>query len=173
VVPRLAAAGYYRSQSRPAVPAGRSIQSLGPLATSMAPVVSQFDERDLLAAARECLDLFAAGQFEEAFDRFGHSMAYQYPGASGGKSIQLAIDCSRPGSRVTDWREATGGRGETLLYSLVRYASNSPGLLAAFSVDLPLDGVFSEVAADFVVTPCTNGYEVSLEHIYSNAVSEA
>jgi hypothetical protein len=34
VVPRLAAAGYYRSQSRPAVPAGRSIQSLGPLDSS-------------------------------------------------------------------------------------------------------------------------------------------
>jgi hypothetical protein len=28
LVPRLAAAGYYRSQSRPAIPAGRSIQSL-------------------------------------------------------------------------------------------------------------------------------------------------
>jgi hypothetical protein len=138
----------------------------------MAPVVSQFDERDLLAAARECLDLFAAGRFEEAFDRFGHSMAYQYPGASGGRSIQLAIDGSRPGSRVTDWREATGGRGQAL-YSLVRYAPNSPGLLGAFSVDLPLDGAFSEVAADFIVTPCADGYEVSLEHIYSNAVSEA
>jgi len=132
----------------------------------------RFEERELLALAYEFLDLLAAGSYAEAFEQFGYAMAYQFPEMPGGEAIRLTLAECQPDSRVTDWRVAPA-ISETSRCRFVHYAPNNTGLVSALSVVLPLNGEWSEVSADFVVTKSDAGYHFSLEDIYSNAAGEA
>ena len=51
---------------------------------------------------------------------------------------------------VTDWRVASGGN-PTPKSDVVRYKPNTLGLVAAIAFDLPLNGKWSDLTADFVV----------------------
>jgi hypothetical protein len=73
---------------------------------------------------------------------------------------------------VTDWRAAQGGNPEPL--SMVTwYKPNTNGLRGAVSFDLPLNGKWSDLTADFVFFDNSkDGYKLALEEISSRKQSE-
>ena len=110
---------------------------------------------ELLNVVRSWLDVLAVGDYERVFDKLGYAMAY----GGGAAAIRRDIEAYRapdlyPGVsefRVTDWRTAQGGNPEPL--ALVRrYAySESLPIMATIEVDLPLNGRWSDLEADFVL----------------------
>ena len=70
---------------------------------------------------------------------------------------------------VTDWRTASGGNRDRR-QEVVRYKPNSTGLVGAVAFDLPLNGSWSNLTADFVFfegSDPTQGFPLSLEEIGS------
>ena len=68
---------------------------------------------------------------------------------------------------VTDWRTANGGNPEPLR-SVTWYQPNSVRLRGAVQFDLPLNGKWSDLTADFVFFDYDNeGYSLALEEIRS------
>lgn len=54
------------------------------------------------------------------------------------------------GFRVSDWRLATGGNPEPRR-EIVWHKENAVGIVASICVDLPLNGAWSDLAADFLL----------------------
>lgn len=68
---------------------------------------------------------------------------------------------------VTDWRTAHGGNPKPKS-TLIWYKPNSVGLRGAVSFDLPINGKWSDLTADFVFFEHNDeGYSLALEEIYS------
>jgi hypothetical protein len=68
---------------------------------------------------------------------------------------------------VTDWRTAQGGNPEPLS-TVTWFNPNSVGLRGAVSFDLPINGKWSDLTADFVFFENNNeGYRLALEEISS------
>jgi|ERR1700733_608685 hypothetical protein len=68
---------------------------------------------------------------------------------------------------VTDWRTAQGGNPEPLS-TVTWYKPNSGSLRGAVRFDLPLNGKWSDLTADFVFFENNNeGYSLALEEICS------
>lgn len=118
------------------------------------PVSATDDE--LLALVRTWLDALAAERYELIFEELGYAMAY----GEGATAIRRDIERYRssqyfPGVnsfRVSDWRTALGGNPRPT--ALVRRYAFNPQLpiIATVEVDLPLNGKWSDLEADFVVT---------------------
>lgn len=120
----------------------------------LVPVSATDDE--LLALAREWIDVLASENFTRVFDEIGYAMAY----GEGASAIRRDIQKYRsshyfPGVsefRVTDWRSAVGGNPEPMtLVRRYKYKATLP-IIATVEVVLPLNGRWSDLEADFVVT---------------------
>jgi hypothetical protein len=71
--------------------------------------------------------------------------------------------------RVSDWRTASGGNPRPHL-RIVRYEANETGLRGAAELDLPLNGRWSSLEADFVWCDNENpeqGFYLRMEEISS------
>ncbi|MCL1826321.1 MAG: hypothetical protein FWG26_10400 [Betaproteobacteria bacterium] len=110
---------------------------------------------ELLSIVRSWLDVLAAGDYERVFDQLGYAMAW----GAGSAGTRRDIGAYRapdlyPGVsefRVTDWRSAHGGN-PTPLALVRRYAySETLPIMATIEVDLPLNGRWSDLEADFVL----------------------
>ena len=132
---------------------------------------------EILEILRYWLDQLAAEKYEEIYAALGYALAYQED-VPGPRRIEHEIKryrspLSYPGIdtfRVTDWRTATEGRHGPD-FQVIRYARNSTGLGGAASINLPLNGTWSDLRADFVWSDgtCTNGAQwLSLEEISSH-----
>ena len=111
---------------------------------------------ELLELIRPWLDALANEDYEQVFAAIGYAMAH----GDGAHAIRRDIRSYRsaeyyPGVsdfRVSDWRTAKGGNPNPLL--LVRRYVYSPELpiVATVEMHLPLNGRWSDLEADFVVT---------------------
>jgi hypothetical protein len=142
------------------------------------PVSATDDE--LLALVRTWLDALAAERYEFIFEQLGYAMAY----GGGAAAIRRDIERYRssryfPGVeriRVSDWRTAVGGNPNPR--ALVRKYAFNPKLpiVATVEVDLPLNGRWSNLEADFVVTvkgPAEREGVLCLEDISAPGDSDA
>lgn len=142
------------------------------------PVSATDDE--LLALVRTWLDALAAERYELLFEELGYAMAYD----GGATAIRRDIERYRssryfPGVdsfRVSDWRTALGGNPKPT--ALVRRYAFNPQLpiIATVEVDLPLNGKWSDLEADFVVTvqgPAEREGVLCLEDISAPGDSDA
>ena len=111
---------------------------------------------ELLEIARSWLDVLAAEEYERVFEHLGYAMAF----GAGADGIRRDIQGYRsaqlyPGVsdfRVSNWRTAFGGNpNPTLLVRRYRYTESLP-IVITIELDLPLNGCWSDLEADFVVT---------------------
>lgn len=120
------------------------------------------------------IDVLSAENYEAVFSALGFAMAYQY-GCKGPEAIRKAIESYRsqdfyPGVeqfKVTDWRTAVGGNPSPARH-IVWYKPNTIGIRGALSFDLPLNGLWSDLQAEFVWFDggdAHEGYPLSLEDI--------
>jgi hypothetical protein len=126
---------------------------------------------ELLAIVRDWLDALAREDYESVFAALGYAVANGRPGA---ECIREEIKRYRspeyfPGIdefAVTDWRAAQGGNPEPL--QLIRwYEPNELGIRATVEIDLPMNGRWSDLEADFLLLEkgFEDGYLLRLEHI--------
>jgi len=111
---------------------------------------------ELLQIVRSWLDVLAAGNYERVFENLGYALAR----GAGAEGIRRDIEKYRspeffPGVsefHVTDWRSASGGNpSPTALVRRYRHSDRLP-IVATIEVDLPLNGRWSDLEADFVIT---------------------
>ena len=114
------------------------------------------DDDQLLQIVRFWLDILAAGDYERVFKSLGYAMAW----GAGAQAIRRDIEKYQsavfyPGVsefRVSDWRNAVGGNSEPkVLIRRYKYMKSLP-IVATIELDLPLNGRWSDLEADFVVT---------------------
>lgn len=133
----------------------------------------------VLEIIRKCIDVLATEDYEQVFKELGYSMAYGEPGA---ECIRKEIKRYRspdhyPGIEdftVTNWRTAKGGNPAPR-QKVIWYKSNSIKLAGAVDFDLPLNGKWSDLRADFVFFDNSNyreGYVLALEEILCDAQRE-
>lgn len=138
----------------------------------MVRILLSVSNEELLQLVRSWLDVLATEDYERVFRELGYAMAW----GEGACSIQRDIDKYRsptlyPGMsrfRVSDWRTASGGNKEPLaLVRRYKYVESLP-IVATIELHLPLNGRWSDLEADFVVTasgPDVNEGVLALEHI--------
>jgi hypothetical protein len=137
-------------------------------------------DHEILEIIRHWIDVLAREGYGEIFDALGYSMLYQYE-EPGLEVIRNAIKRYRspeffPNIEdfvVTDWKTANGGNPSPV-QNIVWY---KPGqaLRGAISVDLPLNGRWSDLEADFVWfenSDLSKGYPLRLEEISSFAQTQ-
>lgn len=137
-------------------------------------------DQEILEIVHHWIDVLAREGYGEIFDALGYSMLYQYE-VPGKEAIRSAIKRYRspeffPNVEnfvVTDWRTAKGGNPRPD-QKIVRYKPGQ-GLRGAISVDLPLNGKWSDLEADFVWfenSDPSKGYPLRLEEISSFAQTQ-
>jgi hypothetical protein len=140
----------------------------------MATVPQEATSEQVLGTIREWVDVLAKGDYEAVFRELGYALAFDTPGQA---AIRRDIEGYRSEEfypsvttfAVTDWRTAKGGNPEPT-WKVTWYQPNSPGLAAAVAFDLPLNGKWSDLTADFVLFHDTaSGYTLGLEGIESNS----
>ena len=113
-------------------------------------------DEELLAIVRSWLDVLAAEDYDRVFAHLGYAMAW----GEGAEGIRRDIQRYRslafyPGVsefRVTDWRTVSGGNpSPTALVRRYPHSERLP-IIATIEIDLPLNGQWSDLEADFVVT---------------------
>jgi hypothetical protein len=111
---------------------------------------------ELLQLVRSWLDVLAAEDYQRVFDNLGYAIAH----GAGAEGLRRSIQNYRspklyPGVsafRVSDWRTAVGGNPEpTVLVRRYKYMKSLP-IVRTIELDLPLNGSWSDLEADFVVT---------------------
>lgn len=111
---------------------------------------------ELLAIVRSWLDVLAAEDYERVFENLGYAMAW----GAGAQGIRRDIQRYRSPDlypdtsafRVSDWRTAVGGKRDPMvLVRRYKYTESLP-IVATIELDLPLNGRWSDLEADFVVT---------------------
>jgi hypothetical protein len=131
-------------------------------------------DKNVLDLVRDWIDVLAAQRYQIVFDKLGYGLAYGEPGAD---CIRKAIQNYRspdyyPGIDnfvVSNWRTARGGNPEPK-QTVTWYKPNSTRMKGAVSFDLPLNGQWSDLTADFVFFEGTGenaGYPLGLEEIRS------
>jgi len=130
-------------------------------------------DEQVLNIVRGWVDVLSKADYKAVFDEIGLSIRGEAPGA---ECIQGCIQYYRspeyyPGVEefiVTDWRTAQGGNPEPML-KVEWYEPNSIKMAGAVSFDLPLNGRWSDLTADFVFfeNDCPEGYNLCLEEINS------
>lgn len=111
-------------------------------------------DEQVIAVARHWIDVLACGDYEGVFAALGYALAFGEPGAVVMRNAVQSYRWERyfPGVTefaVTSWKTATGGNPNPRL-EVVRYAPSPHALRGAVSVDLPLNGRWSDLTADFV-----------------------
>ena len=131
-------------------------------------------DEEVIAIARHWIGVLASDDYDSVFAALGYALAYSEPGA---RLLRDAVRNYRweryfPGATdfaVTSWRTATGGNPSPRL-EVVRYVPSGHSLRGAVSIDLPLNGQWSDLTADFVwfesVEPGRD-YPLGLEEIGS------
>jgi hypothetical protein len=135
----------------------------------------QASDSDVLAIVRDWVDVLARKDYEAFFQSLGCGVAIgQPPGAAIIRHEIAAYRSVRiyPGIDefvVTDWRTAVGGKLSPM-HQVTRYKPNDLGLAGAVDFDLPLNGRWSDLAANFVFRETQQdggGYVLSLEDFSS------
>jgi hypothetical protein len=130
----------------------------------------------ILDVVREWVDVLSHRGYAEAAHALGYAIAF---GESPEVCIRRAIESYRspelyPGVsdfQITDWRTAEGGNSGHQEH-VIFYKKNDLRLGGAVSFDLPLNGMWSDLCADFVFfesDQANNSYVLSLEEIGSNS----
>ena len=133
-------------------------------------------DQQVLDIVRTWIDVLAKEDYETVAKELGYSLSFDKPKA---ECIKDEIKRYRspdyyPGVEdfvVTDWRSALGGNPSPKS-SVVWYRPNDPGLRGAVAFDLPLNGRWSDLTADFVFfqnKDQSEGYPLALEEIRSQA----
>jgi hypothetical protein len=114
-------------------------------------------DEEILTIVRQWIDVFASEDYAKIFAKLGYSMS-PYFNCSGDEAIRQEIKNYRspelyPGVtdfKVTDWRLAQGGN---LIpkQNIVRFKRNNIKLAGAIQFDLPMNGKWSDLQADFVL----------------------
>jgi hypothetical protein len=113
-------------------------------------------DQDVLTIVRQWVDVLAKEDYATVFAELGYSMLYQYDCPSE-EVLRRKIKNYRspdfyPGVtdfKVTAWRLAKGGNPKPK-QKVIRYKPNSVKLAGAVEFDLPLNGRWSDLQADFV-----------------------
>jgi len=133
-------------------------------------------EEQVLDIVREWVQVLARGDYEFIFAELGYSLTFGEPGA---ECIRNEIKKYRSPEyfpeieefMVSDWKTARGGYAAHK-QKVIWYKQNSVGLAGAVEFDLPLNGKWSDLKADFVFfdnKKLKEGYVLALEQIQSNA----
>lgn len=108
---------------------------------------------ELLKCARKWIDILAAEKYQEVISSIGYGMS-STPQI---KDITIPLVHYRspfyPNQtqfKISDWRTARGGNPNPL-EEVIWYESNEVSLIGAVSVDLPLNGKWSDSRIDFVL----------------------
>jgi hypothetical protein len=130
-------------------------------------------DEQVLDIIRGWIDVLSEENYTAVFNDLGLSIGWITPGP---ECIQACIQEYRspeyyPGIEefaVTDWRTAQGGNPEPAR-SVEWYEPNSVKMAGSVSFDLPLNGRWSDLTADFVFFENDNpeGYDLILEEISS------
>ena len=130
-------------------------------------------DEQVLDIVRGWVDVLSKADYTTVFDEIGLIMRGEAPGA---ECIHGCIQYYRspeyyPGVEeflVTDWRTAQGGNPEPA-QRVEWYEPNSTKMAGAISFDLPLNGRWSDLTADFVFFENSDpeGYNLCLEEIDS------
>ena len=129
----------------------------------------------LVGLIEHWIDILANEDYEAFYNSLGFAMLYQFEGLSGPESIKSAIESYRsvvlyPGEecfKVSHCSRTAGGNSEPVKY-VARYEPNSLKIKCAISYDLPLNGKWSDLGAEFVVLENSESTEydnLSLEGI--------
>ncbi len=133
-------------------------------------------DEEILTIVRQWVDVLASEDYAKVFAELGYSMS-PYFSCSGAEAIRQEIQNYRSPEfypnitdfKVTDWRLAAGGNLEPKKH-VVRYKSNDSQMAGAVGFDLPLNGKWSDLQADFVYfdkKEFQQGYVLALEEIHS------
>jgi hypothetical protein len=131
-------------------------------------------DESVLTIVKGWVDVLAKQDYQAVFENLGHSICFAEPSA---ESVRKAIEHYRspefyPGVSVfavSDWRTARGGNAEPKR-EVVWYKPNTVRMRAAVAFDLPLNGRWSDLTADFVLfegDKRNDGYILRLEEIHS------
>jgi hypothetical protein len=133
-----------------------------------------YTEGQILEVVHDWVDVLAKQDYELIFSELRYAVACDRPGA---ECIKNEIKRYRsqdyfPGIEefsVTDWRTAAGGNPRPK-QKVIWYKPSSSNLAGAISFDLPINGKWSDLTADFVFTETgdAKGYVLCLEEISSN-----
>lgn len=138
----------------------------------MAEVNRYLSDEEVMKAVLQWVDVLVS----DDYDAFGAALGYSFEDGTPAECIRRAVADYRspelyPGVdsfSVTDWREARGGNSEPR-QKIIWYEPNASMLAGAISIDLPLNGRWSDLQADFVLfdRDPDAGFELRLEEIYS------
>jgi hypothetical protein len=133
-------------------------------------------DEEILNIVRQWVDVLASEDYSKVFAELGYSMA-PYFSCSGADAIRQEIKNYRSPEfypnvtdfKVTDWQSAKGGNPKPNQF-VIRYKSDGGHLAGAVGFDLPINGKWSDLQADFVFFNNENyrdGYVLGLEEIQS------
>jgi len=142
----------------------------------MTRVSLEVSDEELLDLVRSWVDLLAAGDYESAISRFGYSLSEQPDRECILSHLRsYRSDELYPGVTdfaVTDWRTAVGGNQDR--EQIIEWYDQSSPIAGAISYDLPLNGRWSDLTADFVLyARQDDGYILCLEEIRPYLVDDA
>jgi len=133
-------------------------------------------DEEILAIIRQWVDVLASEDYAKVFAEIGYLINYNCPNE---EIIRLQIKNYRspdlyPGVtdfKVTDWRLAKDGNPNPI-QKVIRFKPNNVKLAGAINFDLPLNGRWSDLTADFVFfdnDKFQEGCALALEEIKSNS----
>ena len=138
----------------------------------MAEISRDLSDEQLIEEIMRWIDLLAKSDYTS----FGAALGYSHEEGDPSESVRRAIANYRspdlyPGVEafsVTNWRKARGGNPEPRR-EVVWYEPNASMLAGAVTVDLPLNGKWSDLQADFVLLDrdSYSGLDLCLEEVYS------
>jgi hypothetical protein len=116
---------------------------------------SDCSEDEIFELVFAWIDVLAQGDYEQVAKELGY-WNFDVSGAT--KAIREAIHEYRSPNlfptitdfRVTDWRLVVGGNPEPA-QKIAWYNENSVGIVASVCIDLPLNGAWSDLAAEFLL----------------------
>jgi hypothetical protein len=128
---------------------------------TMVKVPLSASDKELLQIVRTWLDVLAAEDYERIFADLGYAMSW----GRGSEGIREDIERYRSSDlypdiakfRVTDWRTARGGNPDPRILIRRYKPSEQLPLVASIEMDLPLNGQWSDLQADFVVMASDDG----------------
>jgi hypothetical protein len=127
-------------------------------------------DEDLIRVVRDWVEILSQKRYDEFFDALGYSM-----GGESASSEWIPSDLSRyrselyPGIsdfEVTSWRTARGGYPNPS-QEVTWFEPNDSRLAGAITLTLPLNGMWSDATADFILveTNAPEGLLLRLEEI--------
>ena len=145
---------------------------------SMSELPRTTTEEELLDAVRRWVEVLASEDYESVFESLGYAMRYERPGANAIRDDIARYRSTRyfPGVeqfKVSNWRTAKAGNPSPIA-RVTWYRPNATGLVAAVDFDLPLNGKWSDLTANFVLFNADGDcYSLSLEDISSPGDGQA